>query len=299
MRLRILALTAILVGPSVLADGALAADGDRPQPVLDGRGFESDYSVVEGYRSWVRGDRLIVEPDGGDKYVVQNGDVGAGSDLALETALGNVLVFTGSGDEGDVRVWDLDARQFVATPEGVNTSVPEWQVAISGDHLLFGRDPHYSGHTTQVVLMDIPSGTFEVLARSRHGAGPDSVNGDWATYTVCAESTCDVFRFRISTGHARRLPHGPRRSLYDSTVTTDGTVFASRSRPGICRGVSIVRWTPGDPTVLWSFRDGLDAFGKDALVTEASTTLFFTRVTCTRIPDDGTRLDYDVYRLNA
>jgi len=307
MRLLALAFAAILLGPLALVDDAAAAEASKPVPVLGGPADDHSYSAVEGYRAWIHAPRgtyhLIVKPTGEKRYVVAKGDdVGAGTDLALGTTLGDVLVFTGPGrrgDYGNVRIWDLDEERLIRTPEGVNTRDPEAAAAISGHHLLFGRDPRQLGHLSQVVLMDITTGRSKILARSSQGAGPDSINGDWATYTVCDKSTCDVFRYRISTGHARKVPHGPTRSLSSSVVTSNGTVYLTRSSPDACGGDSIVRWTPEGRRTLARFADRFGVGGTDVLVEGRSTTLFFTRATCKSSPGGGTSLTYDVYRLDV
>jgi len=283
--------------------GMIEATASDPQPVHDGSRSEADYSAVPGYRAWLQANdannyRLIVKPTGADRYVVGKGDeVGAGSDLALGTALGDVLVFTG-GNEADVRIWDLEAERFVRTPEGINTAEPEYGAGVSGDHLVFGRDPKRNGRSSQVVLADLTTGRSKILGRSKHGADPNSINGDWVTYTVCGTSTCDVFRYRISTGRARRIPHADRVSLYASTVTAHGTVFLIQGPHGCGGGgASIVRWTPDGRRTLWTSADRFDVWDMDALVHAGSTALFFQRAKCTRIPDDGFRVSYDIYRL--
>lgn len=187
---------------------------------------------------------------------------------------------------------------MVRTPEGVNTRDPEASARISGHHILFGRDPRQLGHLSQVVLMDITTGRSKILARSSQGVYPDSIDGDWATYTVCDNSTCDVFRYRISTGHGRRIPHGPTRSVSSSAVTSNGTVYLTRGSQEVCGGNAIVRWTPEARRTLARFADRFGVGGKDALVEGGTTALFFTRVTC-KPSQGGISLTYDIYRLDV
>jgi hypothetical protein len=290
-------LALVVLGSLMPLAGAAAIPMSKTVPVLDGPRFELDFSAVDRYRSWIKANdalnyRLIVHPRGVDRYVVAKGDeVGVGSDLALGTTLGDVLVFTGSGGDSDLRVWDLDAKRIIHTPEGVNTSDPEYGAEISGDHLLFGRDPKHNGTASQVVLMDITRGRFKILARSKHGVTPDSINGDWASYTVCG-TTCDVFRYRISTGRARKIPHADRYPLYASTVTSEGAVFLVRGVGGCGGGVSIVRWTPSGRRNLEELPDRFDVWNTDSLVTGDTTSVFLERVTC------SSHLDYDIYRLD-
>ena len=292
---------AALVALLVLGS-AVGASASNPEPVLDSPRYELDYSAVPGYRSWIKasdanGYRLIVEPAGEDRYVVAQGaEVGIGSDLALDTVLGDVLVFTQTEVDADLRIWDLDAERFIHTPDGINTADPEYGAEISGEHLLLGRDPRHNGLPTQVVLVDLTSGRSRILARSKGAAGPDSLNGDWATYTVCPTSgptACDVYRYRISTGRVWALPRSEHRSLYASAVTPDGTVFVVRGPGGCGGGVSIVRWTPDGRRTLTELRDRFDVWNMDVLSEADATTLFFQRTTC------STPLGYDIFRLEV
>jgi hypothetical protein len=307
MRLLTVALVLVVLGPLTLADAATAGDASKPVRVLGGPAYDYDYSAVEGYRSWIHAPKnvyhLMVKPAGQERYVVAKGqDVASGVDLALGTTLGDVLVFTGrpSADLGDtnVRIWDLDDKRLVRTPQGVNTNDPEGSPSISGHHLLFDQDPRNLGHSSKVILFDIATGRSTILARSRHGVSADSLIGDWATYTVYGETSSDVFRYRVSTGHARRIPHGRRYGLYSSTVTPNGVVYLSRGREAVCGGrVSIVRWTPHSRRTLARFADRFDVSSKDTLVEGTSVRLFFERITCTP-KDTGYSLTYDIYRLD-
>lgn len=108
VRLLALAFAAILLGPLALVGDAAAAEASRPVPVLGGPADDHSYSAVEGYRAWIHAPRgnyhLIVKPTGEKRYVVAKGpDVLAGTDLALGTTLGDVLVFTGPGRGGTTR----------------------------------------------------------------------------------------------------------------------------------------------------------------------------------------------------
>lgn len=274
----------------------------RVAPVLDSRRNEFDYSTVKGYRSWLESSRrevsyrLYVEPAEGHAYrVPSRSDVGVGSDLALGTALGSVLVFTQLPESrgAQIRIWDLDAGRFVPTPEGVNTRAPEYGAEISGDHILFGRDPHNNGTASHVLVTDVTTGRLRVISHGGYMTA-DSINGDWATYSACKGRTCDVYRYQVSTGHTRRIPS--RDPLYASTVTVDGTVYAVRGVDGAgCGGgVSIVRWSGATRMrTLKRFPNRLDVQNLDALVHGVGVTLFVSRLTC------ADPLRYDVIRLNA
>jgi hypothetical protein len=128
MRLLALVFAAILLGPLALVGDAAAAEASKPVRVLGGPADDHSYSAVEGYRAWIHAPRgiyhLIVKPRGEKRYVVAKGDdVGAGTDLALGTTLGDVLVFTGPGrmgDYGNVRSGSRCGR-LIRTPE-VNTA---------------------------------------------------------------------------------------------------------------------------------------------------------------------------------
>lgn len=286
----------------------VVASASNPEPVLNSSRDEVDYSAVPGYRSWFKandsnGYRLIVKPTGEERYVVaKGGGMGVGSDLALDTVLGDVLVFPRMEVDADLQIWDLDTERFIHTPNGINTADPEYGAEIAGEYLLLGRDPRHNGLATQVVLVNLTNGRSRILARSKGAVGADSLNGDWATYTVCDTSgttACGVYRYRISTGRVWALPRSGHRSLYGSTVTPDGTVFVARGPGGCGGGVSIVRWTPNGRRTLTELRDRFDVWNMDALVEAGATTLFFQRTTCTRIPDDGWRLSYDIYRLDV
>jgi hypothetical protein len=133
-----------------VAVASVSVDAVAHAPVLVGRHDVFDYSAVRGYRSWTEAPhsresyRLIVEDGQGHRWtVLEDERAGVGSDLALDTALGDVLVFTRLKRHGDAELgaWSLTSHRFVPLPAGINTNVPEYGAEISGDHLLFGRDP--------------------------------------------------------------------------------------------------------------------------------------------------------------
>lgn len=224
MRLLPLAFAAILLGLLALLADAAAAEASKPVPVLGGPADDHSYSAVEGYRAWIHAPRgnyhLIVKPTGEKRCVVAKGpDVLAGTDLALGTTLGDVLVFTGPGRGGDyanVRIWDLDEERLIRTPEGVNTRDPEASTVISGHHLLFGRDPRQLGHLSQVVLMDITTGRSKILARSSQGCirTRSMVTGRPTPSATARRATCSGTASRPATGggsHTVRRARCPRR----------------------------------------------------------------------------------------
>jgi hypothetical protein len=290
----------------VLLFGAEVFPAASARPMFDDRKEHYDYSAVQGYRSWIQAPRqtleyrLFVQTSTGERYRVgRPGTVGIGSDLALDTALGDVLAFThlgSAGGDADVSIWDLRERRFVETPEGVNSSTPEYGVEISGSRLLFGRDPRNNGNASQILLLDITSGHIRTLARVRRGwVTPDSLNGDFATYTVCNGTGCDVYRYRIPAHHPRAIPHPEDRPIYASTVTEDGSVYFARGvqGEGCGGGVSIERWTPDAHRTVREFSGRFDVAEMDALVDGGTTSLFVDRVECSR------RLHHDIYRYEV
>jgi hypothetical protein len=271
------------------------------RPVLVGPREAFDYSAVPGYASWVEAPRsretyeLIVEDHAGNRWTVLEGRrVGVGTDLGLDTTLGDVLVFTRTPfrSDADLGAWSLTSHRFVRLPDGINSDVPEYGAEISGDHLLFGRDPRNNGTAQQVLIGDLTTGRTEVLARGSYLTA-DSTNGDWATYSVCGERTCDVYRYRVSTGRARRIPGDL--AQYASTVLPDGTVYLARSRygHGCGGGVAIVRWTPEGTRTVKRFPGRYDIGNLDALEHGDGVALYVERVSCTE------RLAYDIVRVNV
>ena len=110
---------------------------------------------------------------------------------------------------------------------GVNTADWEWEPSISGDWLLFARQTS----NTQFVILHSLTTTNEVILdqgpRFRHAG---QVNGDFAAWTRCTKTTCNVVRRQISAVNDTVL-QALRRSSSTAAVTSTGIVYVARSGP--------------------------------------------------------------------
>jgi hypothetical protein len=235
--------------------------------------------------------RVWVKPSGGPAYPVSAATSSAlvgNIDLGNPT-YGNVLTFWAGRGYGrgqrDLRLWDLDNREPLTLPAGINTpKADEVEPSISGDYLLFGRIQP-SG-ASRLLLYRFSTHTFTSIVHLKPSGFPyfsGQIDGDYVVYHVCSGTTgvCNVFRRQVSSSTTVKVPN-PRRATYWPTVLADGTVYYVQGSPRVCgHRTRLMRWTGGGTaTILATLPEGADAAGMDADRQGGNTTLYFTRIRC-------------------
>ena len=279
----------------VLATAGLAGS---PVRVVDTTAYEFGSAAGGDWLAWSRGSTL-----GGDYdlYVWQTGQpatvVDAGrfqevGNIEIAGAHGDILVFSVKPPSGDssIRFYDLSTGGISSPPAGVNTAKDEDNPAISGAYLLFGRGPADRALSTRVILFNLTTGTSTVVATAPTGSTvlANSVEGDYASYTVCPSTgRCNVFRYRISTGTKVKMPN-PNRATYWSSVLSDGTVYFVQGSPRYC-GVNtkLMRFRNGSAIILYTFSGGIEVADLDAVQGLGGPEVFFTRINCTNNSRSG------------
>lgn len=264
-----------------------------PVKVVDTPAWEFGSATGGGWTAWSSGPSLSGDYDLHVRQIGEAPDViGAGRFQQvgnIETGhptYGNVLVFSVEprGADSNLRFYDLDTGDISNPPTGINTTKDDDYPSIAGEHLLFGRGPVDRSFSTRVILYNFATTDSIVVAMAPTGGTvtPNSVHGDFATYTRCPKSgRCNVFRYTISTAATVKMPN-PSRANYWSSVLDDGTVYFVQGSPTHC-GVhtKIKRFQLGAATTLYAFSQGFEVADLDAVEeTPGAPIVQFTRINC-------------------
>jgi len=286
-----LLLTAILVAlPS-------AATAVTPVRVLDSRGASELSGTLHGDRfGWTANSaqrpktfRGYVSEAGGLAHKIKiAGDLFVGDVILDGPRAGQVVVTANDLRGGDIRFADLLTQEEVAAPDGINTRRRETGGTVSGDYLAFTR--YYGNTRRDVLLYQFSTDTLTTIAEGWFFV--TQVNGDYVSYTRCTNRTCDVWRYRISTGTTNRMPRAARgRANYYPAVGADGTVYYVQGDYDDCgRNTKILRWNAGDVSQALKVQDGTELgtlnVGNDGL----EDVLLFGEINCR----NG---DWGIYRI--
>jgi hypothetical protein len=194
----------------------------------------------------------------------------------------------------NLRLYNADTQTRTSPPAGVNTFDWEWEPSISGDWLLFGRQ---TSSTQLVILHSLTTPTEVVLDQGRRFRHAGQVNGDFAVWTRCTRTTCNVVRRQISTVADAVLPKPSTKYQYGAAVTSTGIAYVARSGAKCGANVKIVRYfgvtdPPGGTVVADLGTNGRDlwsAYARDN--DDGSVDVFYDRYLCNKNTSD-------VYRVN-
>jgi hypothetical protein len=280
-----------LLAAWILVTAMPAVAAVDPTPVLTGPNGELDGVADAGYFAWSQNTRAhprhydaFVRPMGQPRQRVNEpGTAAYPYSIELGGAFGNVLTFSEVKRSWDAKLYDLDTHDISNPPGGLNTSKDERHITLSGDYILFQRDPSGAPLRGRVILYDFVTDTTSVLADApRRGViAAGRVNGDYATYDVCSR-TCNVFRYQISTHTTMKIPNPGTAQAY-GTPADDGSVYfvrvGSLSKCGSRQ--SIVRYsTGGAETVVSTFDGGRDVSGLYVFTNAGTPNVYFNRLTC-------------------
>jgi hypothetical protein len=305
---RPLTLVAIAIGSVVVtAQAALAV---TPVPVLAAKNVdEFQPSASANYLVWTQNSEehprhanTYAQAPGGEPIRVNE----PGTQSSWAAIDGTTVLYARSEprEGADLRLYDVRTGRRSAPGDGVNTRYFEYQPNIFGNYFFFER-AKFAGPTQfmKLILYDRRTGRSTVLAEvdPRHGfLDSDQINGDWLVWEYCAVShrkytDCDVFRYRISTQHAVRLPN-PGVQQYSPAVTSDGTVYYIRQAGHAywkCgTHTRLVRYPLGGPATILASVEGKDVFAQFALEGQYGlVTDYFDETRCRDLRSDIYKLD--------
>jgi hypothetical protein len=232
---------------------------------------------------------LYAQPVGGAPFRINP----AGTTAFGGGITGNTIVYivASPGADFGLRLFDLsthattDLAQLNVT--GSDEAVP-WS---SGSRIVFER---IHGGKSSVFLFDRSTQQLLLLASAtgepsptsvqpQTSVQPDQVNGDYVTWSRFTRTHADAFLYRISTGTTTRIAAPGGDSQYWPAVTSNGTVYVGREKPGVScgGGVSIVRITPDHrQRVLATMSNAFDVGRMIAVANSNATDLYFDRANC-------------------
>jgi hypothetical protein len=157
---------------------------------------------------------------------------------------GRVIYQQVNGHQSNLKFFNPPTRVRNNPPVGVNTPAWEYRPSASGAWILFGRFKA-STHRRKIILFDLFSQQVILLAdrpadpSNQPSATPGQVNGNFAVWSQCTATACNVWEYDIATATKTRLPNAtPGHYNYAPSVDTAGTVyFAHGGRT--CGGATI------------------------------------------------------------
>ena len=183
----------------------------------------------------------------------------------------------------NLKLYDADTQARTDPPAGVNTAAWEWEPSISGDWLFFARQTR---STQFVILHSLTTSTKIILDEGPRFRHAGQVNGDFAAWTRCTKTTCNVLRRQISTANDTVLQKPSTKYQYGGAVTETGIVYVARSGPKCGADVKVVRYfgaiDPANGTVVADLgangRDFWSAYARDN--DDGSVDVFYDRYVC-------------------
>jgi hypothetical protein len=198
-----------------------------------------------------------------------------------------------AGRDSNLRLYDANSKTHPTLPAGVNTPDWEWEPSISGDWLLFGRQ---TNNAQYVILHSLTTPTMVMLDQGRRFRHAGQVNGDFAVWTRCTKTTCNVVRREITPETDIVLPKPITKYQYGAAVTSTGIVYVARSGPKCGANVKMVRYfgaadPPGGKVVTdlgTNGRDFWSAYARDNA--DGSVDVFYDRYVCGKGKSDIYRI---------
>jgi hypothetical protein len=194
----------------------------------------------------------------------------------------------------DLKLYDVDTQARSDPPAGVNTSNWEWEPSISGDWLLFARQTNSAQF---VILRSLTTAAKVVLDQGRRFHHAGQVSDDYAVWTRCGKTACNVVRRQLSTATDTVLARPADRFQYGAAVTSTGIVYVARSSPKCGGSVKIARFfgagDAADGTVVADLgANGWDLWSAYARENDdESVDVFYDRLLC-----GGNKAD--IYRVH-
>jgi hypothetical protein len=239
-----------------------------------------------GYLAWER--NTSARPNWYNVYARRDGQrrfrVNApGTQGAMGGIEGTSLVYQQfKGSRSNIKFYNLETRKRSSPRVYVNTRKWEYWPSISGDWILFGRR-NASATKRKVILFNRATLAVRIIdetTNARSFISPGQVNGEFVVWHRCRPvPNCDVYRYNIRTRLTRRIPTGGSASQHGASVTSDGTVYMTRSGKKCGHKVRLMRFPVGGPATLLSrLSKGRNSFDSFALTDETGANHFYFEV---------------------
>jgi hypothetical protein len=285
-----------LVGLVVMASTALGAVAQVP--VLTSPRNEVQAAASDAFLAWSQNSvahphlfNAWVRPSGGGARVRVNH---VGTQGFMGGIDGTTLVYQQiKRNQSDVKLFNLVTHVRSNPPAGVDTAAWEFHPSVSGSWMLFGRY-RSSTNRDRAILFNTSTRQLIVLA-DRPGSGqtvePGQVNGNFAVWSQCTATGCNVWEYDIATATKTRLPNAvPGHYNYAPSVDSNGTVYFAHS--GKSCGARIEKRPVGGPTSTVVALRGRD-INQSYLATVASqSNLFFAKFNCQTST-------YDIFKITS
>ena len=189
---------------------------------------------------------------------------------------------------GQILLFDLEARSWLASPAGVNTSAHEGAPSLSGEWLVFTRASKRAlTSPRRLLLHHLTDGAQTQLDFGGNAyVQSGGLAGNYVAWTRCRVLTrCRTWLYDIGLGAKRVLPNPLGKSQFAVSVTADGTVYYAESNTIDCGTRKVVRfWRQplvGARELLGALPRGRDpAQTSPVVLGDGSIELFFDRYIC-------------------
>ena len=191
------------------------------------------------------------------------------------------------GGRSRLALYGLATHKLRFLPPYINDGAWLWRPDIDGHRILYGAIVPGSAAVLsyEIRIADLDRHTVRTLARlDGHAeyAAPGQLQGDWATWVSCPESTCNVRRENLATGITDSPPE-PNHLVYTQlgpAVNRSGVVYYERTL-GQCGQTEIRRWN-GHADSLVTRLPTDSAYQYAYLAKDTHPSLYFDLVGCSR-----------------
>jgi hypothetical protein len=192
-----------------------------------------------------------------------------------------------TGGRSRLALYDLVGHKLRDLPAYINDGAWLWRPDLDGHRILYGAIVPGSAAVLryEIRIADLDRRTVRTLARlDGHAeyAAPGQLQGDWATWVSCPESTCNIRRENLATGSIDSPPD-PNNLVYTQlgpAVTRSGVVYYERTL-GQCGHSEIRRWSGHDDSLVTQLPPNT-AYQYAYLAKRNHPSLYIDLVGCTR-----------------
>jgi hypothetical protein len=204
-----------------------------------------------------------------------------------------VVFEAGAFGKGDIRFYDPSTDTVLKAPKGINTARREFAPHSDGDYLAFDRVR--ADGSWDVDLYRYSTKKLTVIG---HNNAVGQVNGDYIAEFLCTRTTCNTYRYQISTKHLKKAPSAPSgRANYWSAVAADGTLYwvqGSYSKCGV--HTKIKQMSGSTVSTVLQVPNGIELSSLEARTLTGGAQVLFTRIKCTA---SGGFSNQGIYKVTA
>jgi hypothetical protein len=246
----------LLVAVLAVLATALPARALTPETVIGTKADEWNPAASPGYVAWNVSGKLLTayaKPFGGTKIR-----------LSREGWEGNVGGISGSrvlfqeyryGDEpgSDIYLYDFETQRRMKVRDPVSTDGWEYDGDIDGNLIAFAR--WYRSRDRKLFLFDRVTKEVTLVASTegkQRTIDEPQINGDHVAYEIYIEdqdgyTSCNVYRYQISTRTTVRIPNRNEKCQYAPSIDDQGTVYYARGGMKCGADISLMAYPIGGP----------------------------------------------------